>query len=56
MVNDLRLEYVVSIEGIVRLRPSDSVNKNMKTGMIEVRLLVIQALLNIPITLYIFMF
>ncbi|PWA49798.1 tRNA synthetase class II (D, K and N) family protein [Artemisia annua] len=36
MVNDLRLEYVVSIEGIVRLRPSDSVNKNMKTGMIEV--------------------
>ncbi|GJU66241.1 aspartate--tRNA ligase, chloroplastic/mitochondrial [Tanacetum coccineum] len=36
MVNDLRLEYVVSIEGVVRLRPSDSVNKNMKTGMIEV--------------------
>ncbi|KAJ0935401.1 putative aspartate--tRNA ligase [Helianthus annuus] len=36
MVNDLRLEYVVSIQGVVRLRPSDSVNKNMKTGMIEV--------------------
>nr|XP_043625316.1 aspartate--tRNA ligase, chloroplastic/mitochondrial-like isoform X2 [Erigeron canadensis] len=36
MVNDLRLEYVVSIEGVVRLRPSDSVNVNMKTGMIEV--------------------
>ncbi|XP_071736946.1 aspartate--tRNA ligase, chloroplastic/mitochondrial-like isoform X3 [Rutidosis leptorrhynchoides] len=36
VVNDLRLEYVVSIEGVVRLRPSDSINKNMKTGMIEV--------------------
>ncbi|KAL8195272.1 hypothetical protein R6Q57_025675 [Mikania cordata] len=36
MVNDLRLEYVVSIQGVVRLRPSDSVNKNMKTGTIEV--------------------
>ncbi|KAJ0820787.1 putative aspartate--tRNA ligase [Helianthus annuus] len=36
MVNDLRLEYVVSIQGVVRLRPSDSINKNMKTGMIEV--------------------
>ncbi|KAL4581083.1 hypothetical protein LXL04_017292 [Taraxacum kok-saghyz] len=36
IVNDLRLEYVVAIEGVVRPRPSDSVNKNMKTGMIEV--------------------
>ncbi|KAJ0681259.1 putative aspartate--tRNA(Asn) ligase [Helianthus annuus] len=36
MVNDLRLEYVVSIQGVVRLRPSDSINENMKTGMIEV--------------------
>ncbi|PIA43382.1 hypothetical protein AQUCO_01900037v1 [Aquilegia coerulea] len=35
-VNDLRLEYVVLIEGIVRLRPVESVNKKMKTGTIEV--------------------
>lgn len=36
IVNDLRLEYVVAVEGVVRPRPSESVNKNMKTGMIEV--------------------
>lgn len=41
IVNDLRLEYVVAIEGVVRPRPSESVNKNMKTGMIEVRSLAI---------------
>ncbi|KAI4295809.1 hypothetical protein L6164_035813 [Bauhinia variegata] len=35
-VNDLRLEYVVAIEGIVRSRPNESVNKKMKTGFIEV--------------------
>lgn len=35
-VNDLRLEYVVAVEGIVRSRPSESVNKKMKTGLIEV--------------------
>ncbi|KAI3702307.1 hypothetical protein L6452_28040 [Arctium lappa] len=44
MVNDLRIEYVVSIEGVVRLRPSDSVNKNMKTGMIEVTAELVQVL------------
>ncbi|CAI9104214.1 OLC1v1002844C2 [Oldenlandia corymbosa var. corymbosa] len=36
MVNDLRLEYVVSVEGVVRPRPSESVNKKMKTGAVEV--------------------
>ncbi|XP_060168040.1 aspartate--tRNA ligase, chloroplastic/mitochondrial [Lycium barbarum] len=35
-VRDLRLEYVVAIEGVVRPRPAESVNKKMKTGMIEV--------------------
>ncbi|KAI9181786.1 hypothetical protein LWI28_018567 [Acer negundo] len=35
-VNDLRLEYVVAVEGVVRSRPTDSVNKKMKTGFIEV--------------------
>ncbi|KAI5661211.1 hypothetical protein M9H77_20534 [Catharanthus roseus] len=36
IVNDLRLEYVVAVEGVVRLRPSESVNKKMKTGFVEV--------------------
>ncbi|KAM5549811.1 aspartate--tRNA ligase, chloroplastic/mitochondrial [Rosa sericea] len=35
-VNDLRLEYVVAVEGLVRSRPPDSVNKKMKTGSIEI--------------------
>ncbi|KAK4378519.1 hypothetical protein RND71_000381 [Anisodus tanguticus] len=35
-VSDLRLEYVVAIKGVVRPRPAESVNKKMKTGMIEV--------------------
>lgn len=35
-VNNLRLEYVVAVEGVVRSRPSDAVNENMKTGFIEV--------------------
>ncbi|KAK7398893.1 hypothetical protein VNO78_10067 [Psophocarpus tetragonolobus] len=35
-INELRLEYVVSIEGVVRSRPNDSINKKMKTGFIEV--------------------
>ncbi|XP_050363649.1 aspartate--tRNA ligase, chloroplastic/mitochondrial [Argentina anserina] len=35
-VNDLRLEYVVAVEGLVRSRPADSVNKKMKTGSIEI--------------------
>ncbi|KAK9749091.1 hypothetical protein RND81_02G102000 [Saponaria officinalis] len=36
LVNDLRLEYVIAVEGVVRLRPSDAVNKKMQTGMVEV--------------------
>ncbi|KAF7808648.1 aspartate--tRNA ligase, chloroplastic/mitochondrial [Senna tora] len=36
IINDLRLEYVVAIEGIVRSRPNESINKKMKTGFIEV--------------------
>ncbi|KAK2444393.1 aspartate--tRNA ligase, chloroplastic/mitochondrial [Trifolium repens] len=35
-INDVRLEYVVAIEGVVRSRPNESINKNMKTGFIEV--------------------
>ncbi|XP_047252758.1 aspartate--tRNA ligase, chloroplastic/mitochondrial isoform X1 [Capsicum annuum] len=35
-MNGLRLEYVVAIEGVVRPRPAESVNKKMKTGTIEV--------------------
>ena len=35
-MNDLRLEYVITVEGVVRLRPCESVNKKMKTGKIEV--------------------
>lgn len=35
-INQLRLEYVVSIEGVVRCRPAESINKKIKTGMIEV--------------------
>ncbi|KAJ1437901.1 OB-fold nucleic acid binding domain, AA-tRNA synthetase-type [Sesbania bispinosa] len=36
LLNDLRLENVVAIEGIVKSRPSESINKKMKTGFIEV--------------------
>lgn len=35
-INVLRLEYVVSVEGTVRQRPDESINKKMKTGTIEV--------------------
>lgn len=35
-INDLRLEYVVSVEGRVRQRPNESINTKMKTGYIEV--------------------
>ncbi|KAL1357238.1 hypothetical protein HN51_009189 [Arachis hypogaea] len=35
-INNLRLEYVVAIDGVVRSRPNESINKNMKTGSIEV--------------------
>ncbi|KAJ9552052.1 hypothetical protein OSB04_016097 [Centaurea solstitialis] len=51
MVNDLRIEYVVSVEGVVRLRPSDSVNKNMKTGMIEVTAEIVQVLNSVRVKL-----
>ncbi|KAL8153955.1 hypothetical protein V2J09_011715, partial [Rumex salicifolius] len=34
--NALRLEYVITLDGIVRMRPSESVNEKMKTGKIEV--------------------
>lgn len=39
VINDLRLEYVIAVEGVVRSRPSESLNKKMKTGMIEVSVL-----------------
>ncbi|XP_010920690.1 aspartate--tRNA ligase, chloroplastic/mitochondrial isoform X2 [Elaeis guineensis] len=35
-VNKLRLEYVITVEGIVQARPKESVNNKMKTGAIEV--------------------
>ncbi|KAI6701524.1 hypothetical protein NL676_015848 [Syzygium grande] len=35
-INQSRLEYVVSVEGIVRCRPAESINRKIKTGMIEV--------------------
>ncbi|WCJ18587.1 Aspartate--tRNA(Asp/Asn) ligase [Euphorbia peplus] len=36
VISDLRVEYVVAVEGVVRPRPSVSLNKKMKTGLIEV--------------------
>ncbi|KAI3448199.1 hypothetical protein Pfo_004864 [Paulownia fortunei] len=36
VVNDLRLEYVIAVEGVVRRRPIESINKKLKTGFIEV--------------------
>lgn len=40
LINDMRLEYVVLVEGTVRSRPNESVNKKMKTGFVEVCLLI----------------
>ncbi|XP_038682266.1 aspartate--tRNA ligase, chloroplastic/mitochondrial-like isoform X2 [Tripterygium wilfordii] len=34
--NGLRLEYVIAVEGVVRARPSESINEKMRTGSIEV--------------------
>ncbi|URE22357.1 GAD domain [Musa troglodytarum] len=45
IANKLRLEYVVAVEGLVRSRPQESVNKKMKTGDIEAR----RTLLDSPI-------
>ncbi|XP_021755166.1 aspartate--tRNA ligase, chloroplastic/mitochondrial-like [Chenopodium quinoa] len=36
LVNNVRLEYVIAVEGVVRLRPGEAANKKMKTGMVEV--------------------
>ena len=36
IVNKLRVESVVAVEGVVRPRPSDAINADMKTGAIEV--------------------
>ncbi|XP_075501770.1 aspartate--tRNA ligase, chloroplastic/mitochondrial-like isoform X3 [Primulina tabacum] len=36
VMNGLRLEYVIAVEGFVRPRPVESINRNMKTGSIEV--------------------
>lgn len=35
-INNLRLEYVVAIQGIVRPRPNQSINNKIKTGFIEI--------------------
>jgi aspartyl-tRNA synthetase len=44
-VNKLRVESVVAVEGVVRPRPSDAINADMKTGAIEVYLMVFVVLL-----------
>ncbi|KAK1661621.1 hypothetical protein QYE76_049780 [Lolium multiflorum] len=36
VVNKLRVESVVAVEGVVRPRPADAINADMKTGAIEV--------------------
>ncbi|XP_073272549.1 aspartate--tRNA ligase, chloroplastic/mitochondrial-like isoform X5 [Primulina huaijiensis] len=36
LMNGLRLEYVIAVEGFVRPRPVESINRSMKTGSIEV--------------------
>ncbi|CAO2161088.1 unnamed protein product [Urochloa humidicola] len=36
IVNKLRVESVVAVEGVVRPRPADAINADMKTGAIEV--------------------
>jgi aspartyl-tRNA synthetase len=36
IVNKLRVESVIAIEGVVRPRPADAINEDMKTGAIEV--------------------
>ncbi|CAI0385672.1 unnamed protein product [Linum tenue] len=36
VVNELKVECVVAVEGVIRYRPSESVNTKMKTGLIEV--------------------
>ncbi|XP_020528121.1 aspartate--tRNA ligase, chloroplastic/mitochondrial isoform X3 [Amborella trichopoda] len=35
LANKLRLEYVIAVEGVVRSRPSESVNRKMSTGGLE---------------------
>jgi aspartyl-tRNA synthetase len=40
LVNKLRVESVVAVEGVVRPRPADAINEDMKTGAIEVYLIV----------------
>ena len=36
IVNKLRVESVVAVEGVIRPRPVDAINADMKTGAIEV--------------------
>ncbi|ERN14232.1 aspartate--tRNA ligase, chloroplastic/mitochondrial isoform X1 [Amborella trichopoda] len=36
LANKLRLEYVIAVEGVVRSRPSESVNRKMSTGGLEI--------------------
>jgi aspartyl-tRNA synthetase len=36
IVNKLRVETVVAVEGVIQPRPVDAINADMKTGAIEV--------------------
>ncbi|KAF6176222.1 hypothetical protein GIB67_023513, partial [Kingdonia uniflora] len=36
IVNEVRLEYVVAVEGLIRARPTESINMKMKNGVIEI--------------------
>ena len=37
VVQSIKMEYCVAVEGVVRLRPDDMINPDMLTGEIEVR-------------------
>ncbi|KAF6176209.1 hypothetical protein GIB67_023500, partial [Kingdonia uniflora] len=44
IVNEVRLEYVVAVEGLIRARPTESINMKMKNGAIEVAAEYVQVL------------
>ncbi|KAF6176888.1 hypothetical protein GIB67_025948 [Kingdonia uniflora] len=44
IVNEVRLEYVVAVEGLIRARPTESINMKMKNDVIEVAAEYVQVL------------